>query len=360
MMSSESKLSPHYCIVLLTGLGDAVNGLPLVNAIRSAHPQARITWIAEPVPAAILENHSAIDEIIVFHRREGFRGLRKLWSDLRRSAPVDVTLNLNIYTKSAWPTLFTRAPRRIGFGKDRAFEGVWFAANEHIPAAPRGHNVDMFLEFASYLGIPVDEPRWNIQFSDEEIHQRDEYFASLSGRPIATVIPASATHKKDWIAERWAKVADALEKDFGFEVVLTGGPGEREMQIARDIVERSRANVRWAMTDSVRKLASIVSGSNLVIAPDTGPVHIARAMNVPVIGLFGHTNPWRVGPWRAFQDLWVDNYTDQASGPDPANRKPKWHSMPTITVEQVIEKIVVAVDKYGVTRKGERFDALRT
>ncbi len=138
MNSSESKRRPHFCIVLLTGLGDVVNGLPLANAIRAAHPDARISWIAEPVPASILENHSSIDEIIVYHRREGFGGLRKLWCDVRRLGPVDVTLNLNIYTKSAWPTLFTRAPRRVGFGKDRAFEGVWFSANEHIPAAPRG------------------------------------------------------------------------------------------------------------------------------------------------------------------------------------------------------------------------------
>jgi heptosyltransferase I len=360
MNSREKKDRPHFCIVLLTGLGDVVNGLPLANAIRAAHPDARITWIVEPVPGAILKHQSSIDEIVVFHRHDGLQGLRKLWTDVRSSRPVDITLNLNIYAKSAWPTLFTRAPRRISFGKDRAFEGVWLAANEHVPAAPRGHNVDMFLEFARYLHIPVGEPRWEIEFSDDELRERKKYFESLSGKPIATVIPASATHKKDWIAERWAQVADALERDFGFEVLLAGGPGERETQIAREIAERSRASIRWAMTDSVRKLAWTVSGSDLVIAPDTGPVHIARAMNIPVIGLFGHTNPWRVGPWRAFQDLWVDNYTDPAAGPDPSNRKPKWDSMPTITVEQVIEKIVVAVDKYGVTRKGDRFDALRT
>ena len=173
MKSRDKKDGPHFCIVLLTGLGDVVNGLPLANAIRAAHPDSRITWIAEPVPASILENQSAIDDIVLFHRREGFRGLRKLWTDLRKSRPVDTTLNLNIYTKSAWPTLFTRAPRRIGFGKDRAFEGVWFSANEHVPAAPRGHNVDMFLEFASYLDIPVNEPRWEIEFSAAEMRERD-------------------------------------------------------------------------------------------------------------------------------------------------------------------------------------------
>jgi heptosyltransferase I len=166
-----------------------------------------------------------------------------------------------------------------------------------------------------------------------------------------TIIPASATHKKDWLADRWATVVDALERDFGFSVVIAGGPGGREQSIAREIVDLSKAHIHWAMSDSVRRLAWILSGSSLVIAPDTGPVHIARALGVPVIGLYGHTNPWRVGPWRAFEDLWIDNYTDAGESPDPSRRSPRWDRMPTITVAQVIQKIQHATEKYDVTRR---------
>ena len=355
-MTKDNNEEPHFCIVLLTGLGDVVNGLPLVNAIRDAYPRARITWVAEPMPAAMLNGHPSIDRIVVYRRREGLRGLRSLWRDLRSGTKIDITLNLNVYFKSVWPTFFSLAPRRIGFAQDRAFEGVWLFSNERLAAVPRSHTADMFLEFAQYLEIKVAHPEWRIRFTPAEVADRAGFFSSLGSRPVATIVPASASHKKDWIAERWAMIADALERDFGFTVVLAGGPGEREQQIAREIVKLSQASIQWAMSDSVRRLAWIVSGSALVLAPDTGPVHVARALNVPVIGLYGHTNPWRVGPWRAFQDLWIDNYTEPGEQPDESNRKPKWDRMPTITVAQVLEKVQRAVDKYAVTHSGSSPD----
>lgn len=355
-MPTHDPDRPHFCIVLLTGLGDVVNGLPLVNAIRDAHPDARITWVAEPVPASMLSGHGSIDRIVTYRRRDGVRGLLPLWRDLRAGDRIDITLNLNVYFKSAWPTVFSLAPRRIGFGRDRAFEGVWLFSNERLPAVKRSHTADMFLEFARNLDIPVGEPEWRIEFTDSEITERTRFFDNLGSRPVATIVPASASHKKDWLADRWAMVADALERDFGFQVVLAGGPGDRERNIAREIVGLSKASIHWAMSDSVRRLSWILSGSRVVIAPDTGPVHIARALNVPVIGLYGHTNPWRVGPWRAFQDLWIDNYTEPGEPPDPSNRRPKWERMPTITVDQVLGKVQLAVTKYGVTTRTLTFN----
>ena len=340
--------------MLLTGLGDVVNGLPLVNVIRDARPRSRITWVAEPMPASFLQGHSSIDRVVTYRRRDGIRGLLPLRRDLRADERIDITLNLNVYFKSAWPTLFSRAPRRIGFGRDRAFEGVWLFSNERLPSSPRAHTAEMFLEFAKYLGLPVARPDWRIRFSDAEREDQSKFFGGLDGRPVVTIVPASASHKKDWIAERWATVADALDKDFGFNVVLAGGPGDREQAIAREIAKRSRAGMHWGMSDSVRRLSWILDGSNLVIAPDTGPVHIARALDVPVIGLYGHTNPWRVGPWGAFEDLWIDNYTEHDEAPDASSRTPKWDRMPTITVEQVLEKVQLAVDRYDAGGREKR------
>lgn len=129
--------------------------------------------------------------------------------------------------------------------------------------------------------------------------------------------------------------------------VIAGGPGAREHGIAREIVARASADIEWAMGDSVRRLAWITGGSDLLIAPDTGPVHIARALSVPVIGLYGHTNPWRVGPWRACDDLQVDHYTEPGSPPDPSNRTPKWDRMPTIDASEVLERVQIAVNRYS-------------
>ncbi len=107
-----------------------------------------------------------------------------------------------------------------------------------------------------------------------------------------------------------------------------------------------------ALGDGIRRLLWLIHGADLVIAPDTGPVHMARAMDVPVIGLYGHTNPWRVGPYRRFEDLWVDAYTEPGEAPDPSAWDPKHGRMETITVADVLERVDRAVDRYLTVAPG--------
>lgn len=345
-MSELRYPARHVCIVLLTGLGDVVHGLPLVNALKDDDPTRKITWVVEPMPAPMLVGHPSIDRIVVYRKKDGLRGIRQLWRDLSAGEPIDLTLNLNVYTKSVWPTLLSRAPHRLGFDRGRSFEGVWLASNHHLDRRPRAHTADMFLEFAEHLGLPVPHPEWRIPLTPEERAAQAEFFARFGGQPVAAIVPASANAKKDWPAERWAAVADALAHDFGYRVVLAGGPGEREQQIAREIVERSSADVVWALGDSIRRLTWTLAGSSLVLAPDTGPVHIARAFGVPTIGLYGHTNPWRVGPWRKYHDLWIDRYTNPGEPPDASNFTAKLGRMEQITAADVVEKIALAAQRY--------------
>jgi len=345
-MSELRYPSRHVCIVLLTGLGDVVHGLPLANALKDGDPRRKITWVVEPMPAPLLAGHPSIDRVVVYRKKDGLRGIRQLWRDLAGGGRIDLTLNLNVYTKSVWPTLLSRAPHRLGFDRGRSFEGVWLASNHHLDRRPRAHTADMFLEFAEHLGLAVPRPEWRITLTAQERAAQAEFFAAFEGRRVATIVPASANAKKDWPADRWAAVADALAHDFGCAVVLAGGPGEREQRIAREIVERSSAPITWALGDSIRRLTWIVAGSRLVLAPDTGPVHIARAFEVPVIGVYGHTNPWRVGPWRAYHDLWVDRYTDPGSVPDPTDFTAKLGRMERISVADVLEKVALAGERY--------------
>lgn len=340
------------CVVLLTGLGDVVNGLPLVNALKDHDPSLHVTWVVEPMASVMLRPHPSVDDVVVYRRRQGARGVWELARELRRRR-FDVTLNLNVYTKSVWPTLLSRARHRVGFDRARTFEGVWLAANHHLEPRPRGHTVDMFLEFAAHLGVPVPaEPEWRIAFTAEERREQAEFFGALD-RPVAAVVPASAIHRKDWLPDRWARVADALASDFGFRVVLMGGRGERETRIAREIEELARVRPLSAMGDPIRRMAWMLERSALVLAPDTGPLHIARALDVPVVGLYGHTNPWRAGPYRRWQDLWVDRYTEPGEEPDPSGFAPKRGRMEQITVDDVLERVQRAVDRYGVLRPSE-------
>ena len=330
------------CIVLLTGLGDVVHGLPVVNAMRRAWPHAHVTWVVEPMPSGILRPHPSIDEVIVFNKKAGWQGVRRLRRELA-GKHFDLALNFNIYFKSIFPTLFSRATRRIGFERGRARDAVWLFANEHLKPGPRRHTQDMFLEFLDVLGLDAEPLQWLIPITESEKQDQEDFFHTLNDKPIVGIVGASANEKKDWPASRYPALVDALITEFNANVVLLGGPGEREQGIARYIMEHAQQKPTWALGDSIRRLTWLIEGCNLLIAPDTGPVHIARALEVPVIGLYGHTNPWRVGPYRKYEDLWIDRYNDPGAAPDASLFDPKHGRMEQITVADVLEKVAKVI-----------------
>src|SRR5690606_40791180 len=133
--------------------------------------------------------------------------------------------------------------------------------------------------------------------------------------------------------------------DLGARAVLLGGPGARETAAA-GIIEAGAARPPLGMMgDGVRRLIWILEACDVVVAPDTGPLHIARAVGTPVVGLYGHTNPWRVGPYRAYEDLWIDAYTEPGEPPDPSNWTPKLGRMETIDARAVIDKVELALER---------------
>ncbi len=338
----------HVCIVLLTGLGDVIHGLPLVNAMKRAWPGVRITWVVEPMPAAVLVPHPAVDDVVIFRKKHGVAGVNALRRDLAARPSPDITINLNIYFKSVFPTLFSRGRERWGFDRERARDGVWLFCNRHVEPRPRAHTQDMFLEFLDALGVMHDELAWSMQLTEGERAEQRTFSDTLDGRDLVAIVPATANHNKDWNAPAWAGVIDAIESDFGARAVLVGGPGARETAIARQITSLSARPPVWEMGDGVRRVVRLIDSAALVIAPDTGPVHIARALQRPVIGLYGHTNPWRVGPYRWCEDLWVDRYTDDGEAPDASRVDPKDGRMDLITPADVLS----SVQRWHDTRRG--------
>jgi heptosyltransferase I len=334
----------HICIILLTGLGDVVHGLPVVNAFRRAWPHVRITWVVEPMPAGILQPHPAIDEVIVYEKRRGLRGVIDLRRRLAREH-FDIAIDFNIYFKSIFATVFSRARERWTFDRDRARDGVWLAGNRHLPPQPRRHTQDMFLEFVEALGVDPYPLEWRMAITPAERAQQRRFIDRLDGRRAVALVPASANAKKDWPPERYIPVVNAIEHDLGARAVLVGGPGEREVRAARTIEAGAARKPVWMLEDGVRRLIWIMDACAAAVTPDTGPLHIARAVGTPVVGLFGHTNPWRVGPYRAYEDLWIDAYTEPGEPPDPSDFTPKLGRMETIEPRAVIEKVERALGR---------------
>ncbi len=335
------------CFVLLTGVGDAVHGLAVVNAIKDQVPFCHLTWVAEPPAADLVSPHPSVDRTVVFRKSAGARGVAELW---RRMRPLEfeLTINTQRYLKSAFPTLFSRAPLRLGLDRGRARDGVWLFSNRRLPRRPWRHVQDVMLEFLGPLGIPTRPPRWGLAPTAEERADQEAFFGPLRGRgrPLVSLVTASGNARKDWPADRQAELTRLLERELGARVLLVGGPGDRDRAAAERVRAEPDLHPVLALSRTVRRVLWLLDGSDLVVSPDTGPLHIAHALGVPVVGLFGHTNPWRVGPYQRFRDLVVDRYTDPGEAPDPSRTESRPGRMERIGVEDVWEKVRLALDRY--------------
>lgn len=326
-----------------------VHGLPVAVALKRDRPSRKIVWVAEPAPARVLEHHPAVDEVIVFRPETGLRGVYDLWRKFRAEPTCDVTLNMQRYAKSIFPTYFSGASVRVGLAPSRTRDGVRFVNTQYTPGGEWRHTQDLFLEFLDSLGVERPDPlAWEITLSEEEESTAATFFSPSDGATVVGLALGSANPAKDWPADQYVTLAHALEADFGFQVLLLGGPGQAEREVEQAILDDGSMSARSALSSSVRQLIWSIRGCDLVISPDTGALHIAHAMAIPVIGLFGHTNPWRVGPYRRFHDLIVDRYTDPDEAKGPAGYGPRTGRMTEITVVDVLERVHRASERYGV------------
>jgi heptosyltransferase I len=335
------------CIVMLSAIGDAVHVLPVANALRRHWPEARITWVIQPVPHLLVRDHPAIDEFLIFRRRRGLAA----WEGFRELAlsypqrPYDLLIALQVYFKAGVLTGLAPARVKLGFDRERARDLNWLFTHERIPFDGQRHVQDQYLEFLAYLGIDPHPVTWGIGPGPEEQRAQARFFDEL-GRPACAVVVGTSKAAKNWTAEGYARVLEALESDFGLRPVLVGGPAPAERAMADRVLALTRAtSVVDALGDDVRRLVWILDGSALAISPDTGPLHIARALETPVVGLYGYTNPKRTGPWRMYQDLVVDGYAAFPGEAYPVS--PEYRDgMRRVTVDAVLEKVARALERY--------------
>lgn len=333
-------------IVMMSAAGDAVHTLPVVNALKRQHPASHITWILQPAPATLVQGHHAVDEIILFDRSRGIRA----FTDIRRTLATrafDLVINLQVYFKAGIVTAFANAPVKLGFDHARARDLNWLFTNRKIPPHPNQHVQEQYFEFLRELGVPHEPVDWHLgPWHDEKPWQRE--FFSTFDRPAAAMVVATSKPEKDWLPERWAEVSDALWHDFGLEPVIVGGRSDRELHAERVILDRARHKPRSALGSGLRKLVSILDGSALALAPDTGPLHMAVAIERPVVSLMGYTNPKRTGPYRRYHDLIVDAYSDP--GEDyPISMDNRLGRMARIQARDVLDRVERWRQRYAIS-----------
>ena len=186
--------------------------------------------------------------------------------------------------------------------------------------------------------------RWDIDLSDEEEEAKARFYSELD-KPVCAVVVGTSKTKKNWSPERYAVVLEELENKHDLQPLLVGGPSSTERRLAQKILALTKAKPLSKLGPDLRRLVWLIDGAALTISPDTGPLHISRALEVPVVGLYGHTNPKRTGPYRLYQDLVADGYAEFPGEAYPVS--PEYRDgMKRITVEMVLEKVDLALEQY--------------
>ena len=326
------------CVVMMSAVGDAVHVLPLLTALRQLPSPPRVTWVLQPGPATLVRGHPAVDEIVLFDRTAGLGAYRGVRRALAAAGPFDCCLALQVYLKAGLVTALTPAHVRLGFDRARARDFNWAFTNARIPPHAIQHVQDQYFEFLDALGVAHPPPPvWDLGPRADERAAQAEFFARLD-RPAAAIVIATSKPEKDWPPERWAAVCDALWHDYGLQPVLVGGRTPRERAAERVILGVARAPVVSALGSGLRGLVGIFDGAALVLSPDTGPLHVAVALDRPVVSLIAYSNPKRVGPYRRFHDLMIDAYGDPGEDYEPTmeNRPGR---MGRIAVADVLERV---------------------
>jgi heptosyltransferase-1 len=290
-------------IVRMSALGDIVHALPVLSAIRAAYPDVEIDWLADRKYAGILEFVQGISQRII-----GRPGLSKAVT-VMRAREYDVAIDLQGLLKSAAMARLSGADRVIGFEQAALREGAaaWFY-NETARVPAGAHIIQKNLCVLSLIGVaPPREVTFPFVVPASNVTDAIVNDVAASGlRGYALINPGAAWPNKRWAPERFGALARVLRETHQLACyVLWGGD---EAPLADAVVAASSGTATRAPQTSLGDLLALSKHASLMLSGDTGPVHIAAAMQTPIVGLYGPTWPERNGPW-APDDIVVSRAT---------------------------------------------------
>ena len=335
------------CILRLSAIGDVTHVLPVVATLQKAFPEAKITWVLGQLEYKLLKGLEGV-EFVLFDKKAGRQGYKDLKNQLKGQI-FDVLLHMQYSFRANRAAWKIKAKTRVGFDRKRSRELHGLKLNKRIQAVEKQHVLDSFLEFAKVLGVNHLVYEWNITTSKE-----DELFVKQfidTQRKNIVISPCSSKKSRNWSNENYAKIIDFLCEKYNASVILCGGPSDFEIGTANEIVKlANHAVTNITGKDTLKQLYALLKRADLVISPDSGPMHMASAAGTPVIGLHAATTAIRSGAY-SYQNLAVDCF-DQAARKflNKSADEIHWGSqithdgvMDLVTIDMVKEKIDVVL-----------------
>ena len=346
-MSIEYK---NILIIKPSALGDIVHALPVLPALRSSFPQARITWLVRREFAPLLECVDGLDEILLFDRKllghwyykpTAFKALLAFMQNLRRNQ-YDLVLDLQGLFRTALFGRITGCAKRIGMADSRELASLFYSHKVPCPADSM-HVLDYYHALIKKVGIetrPTADPFYKVP-NEATVSIGRKLEQSNIIKDYAVLVPSSAHSSKCWPAERFAKLAEHLNHQFELNVVAIGT--EKDGTIIEAIKNHCGVPiVDLAGKTTIIELIALLQQAKAVVSNDTGPGHIATAMHVPTVLIFGHTNPMRVGPYQRPECIAAIEPNDRPTTIESSNPA---HRIEHVPFEMVLKKITAQLKR---------------
>jgi lipopolysaccharide heptosyltransferase I len=289
-------------IIRLSSLGDILHTLPAFADLRAAFPEAMIDWLVAKHCRDILSAVPGIDAVHVFDKSRALHpgGRDAVWSLVRRlrHREYDIAIDFQGLIKTALLCRLSGARTRFGFSRElaREFPAHWFYHRALARPENQAHVLRLNRMLAEMAGAEPSQAPIGLQAPPPDQQMVETFLDHARLTNFVVINPGGGWDTKRWNAERYGALAKRIMTELGLPVVVTIGPGEDSYY--RAIKEHSGENAPYLFAGSFLQLIPLLKKSRLFIGGDTGPFHLACALETPVVGIFGPTSPIRNGPWR--------------------------------------------------------------
>ncbi|MBI4847621.1 MAG: lipopolysaccharide heptosyltransferase I [Nitrospirae bacterium] len=299
-------------IIKPSSLGDIIHALPFLKAVKDTFPKARIDWVISENFKDILTGNPLIDRLIVFDK-DSLKKIGKLFSITSallkelKARRYDIVVDLQGLLRSGVMTLFSVAPVKVGFADAR--EGSTFFYDKKVSVNKNMHAVDKCLEIAKAIGVKVSKAEFPLHVDKASKAKAKELIGNIG--EYLVIVPSARWETKRWPAENFASLIGKLS----IPCVIVGSKGDKK--IVQEIMDRrqktedrrqipphpplgkggQRGVIDLCGKTDLKELVALIAGARAVVSNDSGPMHIAAALNKPLVAIFGPTDPAKTGPY---------------------------------------------------------------
>lgn len=324
-------------IIKPSALGDIILALPALSALKRSFPGAKISWFVRPEFAPLITGHPYISDIILFDRKQLAKwwcspdSFKSLWSLIKqlRAGKFDLVFDFQGLFRTGFFSWVTGCKRRFGMAGAKELAHLFYT-DKISQDASSVHLVDYYLKMVASAGAKKGEAEFRLPEDVGAAEKIDKLLKSQGvNAKYAVIVPGAARPNKRWPIERFAELAGKISERFGLSIVATGSQGEREY-----IEAIGKRVINLAGKTAVRELIPLMKRASLVVSNDTGPGHIAAALGVPMVMIFGPTNPARVCSYKRPECVVAIEPNERGMNADSYDPR---HDITHITVEQVFE-----------------------